>query len=240
MNELKGSLYLARCLITGECYVGQTKRERPEDRINQHLNAKTDSYFHKSIRYHGQENFVFCWLRYKNVPLWLLNDLEQFFIALYKTYESGYNRTRGGNCSIQPSEEILAKRSGDNHYSKTNPQAWERNKTATRVANQKPEVVAKRSGDNHYYKTNIVGKNRNREIVEQAVRNPEAIAKRSGENHYMSKNPEKREKFVEKTIERNNTNNPMKNPEAVEKMKRTKAENRKRKSKESGQIWLFD
>ena len=102
----KGSIYLARCLINGKCYVGQTIKENPEDRINQHLQTKTNNMFHRAIRKYKPENFVWCWIRYKDVPEWLLNDLERFFIALYKTQEIGYNMTPGGNFNPMSDPEI--------------------------------------------------------------------------------------------------------------------------------------
>ena len=227
--KTKGTIYLSKCLVSGKYYVGQTRKERPEDRIREHLKAETKMHFHKAIRHHGPDNFVFCWLRYKNVPLWMLDDLEQFFIALYKTYERGYNMTPGGDFKPMDVPEIAKKIRGENHWTKTNPSSLENTRGDNHYTKQ-PGYSGKTIQDNHWIKIS-----------------PSSVEKISGDNHYTKqpgyvshikgdKNPMKRAEVREKI---SGDKNPNKRPEVIEKRKRTIAEKKRKKSEEQGQIWLF-
>ena len=247
MEIRKGSIYLARCLVNEKGYVGQTIQD-PEQRIKDHLKTIDNTIFHNAIQKHKPENFVWCWIRYKDVPEYLLNDLEQFFIELFKTiYPFGYNMTTGGSINNMVIPEVRAKISGDNHYSKTNPEAWERNQQAIRktytdpkrneklsknCSMKKPEVAAKISGDNHYSKTNPEAWERNQQAVRKTYNDPERNRKisesQSGDNHY-SKKPG----FISPLKGRSKTEKHIQN------FKISLSKTLERKSKESGQVWLI-
>lgn len=97
MNNKRGSIYCGINRTNGMMYIGQTRDQRPNYRISKHKRAKSDSYFHRSIRESGIENFDFIWFHYKTVDLNNLNDLEQYYIQKYNTIDpNGYNRYPGG------------------------------------------------------------------------------------------------------------------------------------------------
>jgi len=92
-----GCIYLITNLITKKVYVGLTTRE-PEIRWQQHeYSGRNPKYhFHHSIKKHGWENFKPEILA-ENVPIEELNDLEIYYIALYDSFNNGYNSTKGGD-----------------------------------------------------------------------------------------------------------------------------------------------
>ena len=252
MKIKKGSIYLSKCLISEKCYVGQTI-QNPENRIRMHLKAQSNTIFHYAIKKYKPENFVWCLLRYKDIPFWLLDDLEQFFIALYKTeYPNGYNMTPGGDFNPSKVPEIVKKRSGENHYSKTNSEAWKYNQESVLKANKDPERIAKISGKNHYanqlgYVSKISGENHpfykdlefrenllNRMLNNNPMHNLEYSSKISGENHYYYTNPEGRDRHKKATTIANRC------PKKIQKSKESFSKTIRKKSEESGQIWLLD
>ena len=102
-------IYMWTNKVTGLSYIGQTCQEK--DRIRRHIqdsnNPNSDSYnqpFHVAIREYGIKNFeyrvlnsIFC---PKVVAKAWLNYWEVFFIAEYRTFENGYNRTKGGSGTL--------------------------------------------------------------------------------------------------------------------------------------------
>ena len=102
-------IYMWTNKVTGLSYIGQTCHEK--DRISRHVqdsnNPNNKSYnqpFHVAIREYGIKNFeyrvlnsIFC---PKVVARDWLNYWEVFFIAEYRTFENGYNRTKGGSGSL--------------------------------------------------------------------------------------------------------------------------------------------
>lgn len=100
---MKCKIYRATNLLTGKCYIGQTIQTL-ENRISEHkydsFNREKDSYFYKSIRKHGIENFkweVLC----ECETIEIMNIIETFMIMVHKSHvsESGYNLTWGGEGS---------------------------------------------------------------------------------------------------------------------------------------------
>ena len=88
-------IYIITNEITGKSYIGQSIHI--EKRIKQHK-CKQDlktSYIENSIQKHGWNNFnwnILCECSPENL------DIEEMkFIALYDTYNNGYNLTRGGD-----------------------------------------------------------------------------------------------------------------------------------------------
>ena len=110
MKELKGSIYLGRCYTTGRFYVGQTTLDPPEERISGHKQAPTNSLFHQTIREHGIENIMFCWLRYKDVEIEELDTLEVHYIRLFNTMTpNGFNQREGKRLTEQGREQLRKK-----------------------------------------------------------------------------------------------------------------------------------
>ena len=111
MEQRMGSIYLAKNLITGKLYVGQTRLQIPQFRITAHKNDKGNTRFHNAIRKYGIDNFIFCWLHYKDLSEKKLNQYERYYIWLYDTQNrnKGYNITSGGDFSPMHDEETRIK-----------------------------------------------------------------------------------------------------------------------------------
>lgn len=101
---LKGYIYRHYIEIDGKIYsyVGQTVH-KPQKRWNDgwgYLTEKTK--FSKAIVQYGWDNFKHEILEVvendnENDMLKLLDELEQYYINQYNSFEDGYNSTKGGN-----------------------------------------------------------------------------------------------------------------------------------------------
>lgn len=99
-----GIIYCYTNLINGKKYVGQTIN--PKKRYNQHkssaFNEKDKDYntpLHRAFRKYGYDNFNYEVIL-STSSLDILNELEIYFIAKYKTQvPNGYNILEGGNNS---------------------------------------------------------------------------------------------------------------------------------------------
>ena len=101
-------IYLAKNLINGKCYVGQTKDF--QNRVKGHLNeadAGKGYAFHAAIRKHGKENFVFEVIEECDDDD--VNERECIWIERFDSFKRGYNLTSGGGCCFQFSEETIQK-----------------------------------------------------------------------------------------------------------------------------------
>lgn len=91
-------IYKAENKINNKMYIGQTKYTL-ERRKSEHLNeAKSGkgSKFHSAIRKYGEENFVWSIIDTAKT----FEDLTEkgcYWIEYYKSYERGYNSTKGDN-----------------------------------------------------------------------------------------------------------------------------------------------
>ena len=96
----QGSIYLARNMINGKIYIGQTIQE-PKLRISQHkcMSKTNDKIFYRAIRKYGFDNFMFCWLHLNELDKKKLNQYEKYYIWLFNSQNSniGYNRSPGGD-----------------------------------------------------------------------------------------------------------------------------------------------
>lgn len=106
---VRAVIYMWTNKVTGLSYIGQTYQEKY--RIRRHIqdsnNPNSKSYnqpFYVAIREYGIKNFeyrvlnsIFC---PKAVAKGWLNYWEVFFIAEYRTFENGYNLTKGGSGSL--------------------------------------------------------------------------------------------------------------------------------------------
>ena len=80
--------------INNKVYIGQSVDV--QHRKREHLRHKEDSYFHKALQKHGNNNFIFEVL--EECDKTLLNEREKHWISYYQSNErdKGYNLTSGG------------------------------------------------------------------------------------------------------------------------------------------------
>lgn len=92
-------IYKIENLINGKSYIGQSidierrfraHRTRPFNENDRAYN----SYFYRSIRKYGLDNFSFNILEECSVDE--LNEKEKFYIEKYNSYRNGYNQDEGG------------------------------------------------------------------------------------------------------------------------------------------------
>ena len=98
MGECYGIIYKATNKVNGKMYIGQTAQslnKRISKHINDALNNRYNSYFHRAIRKYGKENFKWEIITECNSQE-ELNKAEVEMIEKYNTFESGYNLTKGG------------------------------------------------------------------------------------------------------------------------------------------------
>ena len=93
-------------------YTSKTVEGRWDEHLHDALTYRDNRKFYNAIRKHGTE----CWevetlLEVNNASEAKIKEIE--FIALYETYDNGYNATKGGdgNNGIVMSEESNKKRS---------------------------------------------------------------------------------------------------------------------------------
>ena len=101
-----GIIYKYTNLLNGKVYIGQTIQELKE-RHAKHVsvafgkeNGHGYNYLiHRAFRKYGVDNFSLEIL--ERVDNTLLNQKEREYIALYDSYEHGYNMTPGGESAPQ-------------------------------------------------------------------------------------------------------------------------------------------
>ena len=111
-GEEVGIIYCWYCIPTDKYYVGQTIEEykRFKQHINDTINKKDDTYFHRALRKYGLENFVYCVLE-DNILRENLNLKEIEWIEYYDSFYNGYNLTTGGDSKRIISKETKRKMS---------------------------------------------------------------------------------------------------------------------------------
>lgn len=105
----KGIIYCYTCVINNKKYIGQTMYEKTRrsaffvsERYSTNKTAKKLNKFDAARKKYGIDNFVYEILEEfssndkKSVIEWM-DDREIYFIALYNTYKTGYNSTKGGH-----------------------------------------------------------------------------------------------------------------------------------------------
>ena len=97
-GEEVGIIYGWYCIVTDKWYIGQTVDE--EGRFKRHvddaINKKDNTHFHRALRKYGPGNFVYCVLE-SNILRANLNQKEIDWIEYYDSYYNGYNMTLGGD-----------------------------------------------------------------------------------------------------------------------------------------------
>jgi len=123
MSKYYGIVYKATNKINGKSYIGQTTQflcRRIADHVSKSLNDKDAYYFHKAIKKHGKDSFVWTIIG-ESVSREDLNNLEIEMIKKYDTFNNGYNLTLGGEgaSGYKLTEEVKDKisktLSGKNH-----------------------------------------------------------------------------------------------------------------------------
>jgi len=105
-----GEIYMATCLPTGLCYIGQTMDVG--SRMRRHrsdANHGCNTHFHRAIRKHGWDAFAWRILA-DDIPYSQLDTQEVFWIRFWNTYLGpGYNMTAGGDANPMDSPESVEK-----------------------------------------------------------------------------------------------------------------------------------
>ena len=124
-----GVIYMHRNLINNKVYIGQTI-QKPEYRWNEGKGYKGSSLFYNAIQKYGWNNFQHLILE-KDIPQNLLNQKEEYYIALYQSDNRnyGYNLTTGGyGCLTDQQQkrrkELLQK------WRENNPEKYQKSITA--------------------------------------------------------------------------------------------------------------
>ena len=97
-DEEVGIIYGWYCIVTDKWYIGQTIDEqgRFKRHIDDAINKKDNTHFHRALRKYGLENWVYCVLE-DNILRENLNMREIRWIEYYDSYYNGYNMTLGGD-----------------------------------------------------------------------------------------------------------------------------------------------
>jgi len=133
LNE-RGEIYLAENLITGKCYVGQTRTLKvngsgTQARWTKHVSEalrerKGCVYLENAIRKYGKDAWRVIILEY--CPLSRMDEREVHYIAFYKTMApTGYNLTTGGSGRLggpwhseETKRKMSEKRLANPHYAR--------------------------------------------------------------------------------------------------------------------------
>ena len=96
----KYSIYIIKNKINSKVYIGQTCQS-PHERFMQHMKPSVckqrGTYkIYNAINKYGKENFYYEVLE-KNIDEAEIDEKEIYYIALYDSYENGYNSTHGGD-----------------------------------------------------------------------------------------------------------------------------------------------
>lgn len=102
---MKCGIYKITNKINGHAYIGQSVNitRRWTDHKNRYKDLNYDSTLYKAFRKYGLENFSFEIL--EECEPELLDEREIYYVALYDTFNDGYNETLGGNNSCSSSIE---------------------------------------------------------------------------------------------------------------------------------------
>ena len=109
-SEEVGIIYGQYNIKNEKWYIGQTVNPevRLKNHINDAINKKDNTHFHRALRKYGLENWAYCVLE-ENVLKENLNLKEIEWIEYYDSFYNGYNLTTGGDTNYILSEEYRRK-----------------------------------------------------------------------------------------------------------------------------------
>ena len=109
-SEEVGIIYGWYNIKNEKWYIGQTVNPevRLKNHINDAINKKDNTHFHRALRKYGLENWAYCVLE-ENVLKENLNLKEIEWIEYYDSFYNGYNLTTGGDTNYILSEEYRRK-----------------------------------------------------------------------------------------------------------------------------------
>ncbi len=155
-------IYKATNLINNKIYIGQTinsLKQRKSRHIYESDNG-CDYCLHRAIRKYGANNFkweVLCCC----FTIDGLNEMEVYFIALYDSFENGYNLTSGGLNFIRSEES--KKKMSDNHadFSGENHPMYDKRASELAKENNRIAQLGKKLSEEHKKKISkaLNGKN---------------------------------------------------------------------------------
>lgn len=101
------AIYRITNRLNGLCYIGQTKQD-VTIRWSQHRHGMDkNSSIYKAIQDFGANNFIFELLATDIYDDFELDKIEAEYIAIYNSFECGYNETRGNIGKITTLDEII-------------------------------------------------------------------------------------------------------------------------------------
>lgn len=95
---LIGYIYKIQNKLNNTVYIGQTIQDvhvRWRRHICDAFTMDSQTYFHRALRKYGVNNFDFSVI--EQIPNYLLNERQIYWIAFYDSYKHGYNSTEGGS-----------------------------------------------------------------------------------------------------------------------------------------------
>lgn len=111
-------IYMIKNKNTGQLYIGQSIdiKKRWYKHIMYGKYEYCHTYIDRAINKYGKDNFELIII--EEVPEDKLDEREKFWIEQYNAYKNKkhYNLTPGGDFNPMKVEEIVKKRSGENHY----------------------------------------------------------------------------------------------------------------------------
>ena len=206
--ERVGIIYCARNEVNLKSYIGQTVQSLEARKIQHFSQARigSDCHFHKSIRKHGEDAFVWYVLE-SGIPFSNLGNREVFWIATLNTFLHGYNATTGGEDSFEVSDEAIEK------LKKSHQQRID-DGTHHLLGESNPSHHRIEEGTHNF----------------QGEKHPMRIRAANGTHLWQS--DEHRKRMCEQ--------NPMSNPETVQKKQMTESLNRYKAQTDAGQQFCID
>ena len=116
-------IYIITNKIDGKKYIGQTTRNDPMERINEHFRDQilSSPYLYNTIQKHGKENFDIEIISYLGASQEALDAIEQWQIKKNNSlHPNGYNLETGGKGRGSVSDETRKRmseaQSGEKHH----------------------------------------------------------------------------------------------------------------------------
>lgn len=99
MGKVIYSVYKATCLSNNKSYIGMTKYNYlKRKRQHEYQSKHSPLFFHKALKKYGIDNFSWGVLAQTDTLLKAYN-LETYLIKQHRSFEKGYNLTKGGKLS---------------------------------------------------------------------------------------------------------------------------------------------